>query len=48
MNVFFKQWYDRAAQPQNMTFSQRTGKSYAEKSYDINIFQVNFHFTSLE
>ena len=33
---FSKQWYDQAAQPQNMTFSQR--KSGAEKSSDIYNF----------
>ena len=33
---FCKQWYDQAAKPQNMTFSQR--KLRAEKSFDFNYF----------
>ena len=33
---FCKQWYDQAAQPQNMTFFQR--KLRAEKSFDFNCF----------
>ena len=41
---FCKQWYDQAAQPQNMTFSQC--KSCAEKSFDLDNFSVNFYFTS--
>ena len=43
---FCKQWYDQAAQPQNMTFSQP--KSGAEKSSDVHNFSINFHFTSPE
>ena len=43
---FCKQRYDQAAQPQNMTLSQR--KSCAEKSLDNNDFLFNFHFTMFE
>ena len=35
---FCKQWYDQAAQPQNMTFSQC--KSCADKSFDLDNFQL--------
>ena len=42
---FSKQWYDQAAQPQNMTFSQR--KSGAEKFPDNYNFSINFYFTFL-
>ena len=41
---FCEQWYDQAAQPQSMTFSQP--KSGAEKSSNVNNFSINF--TSLE
>ena len=37
--------YDQAAQPQNMTFSQR--KSWAEKSSDLSMF-IQFLITSLQ
>ena len=43
---FGKQWYDQAAQPPNMTFSQR--KSGAQNSSDVHNFSINFIFTSLE
>ena len=43
---FCTQWYDQAAQPQNMTFSQR--KSGAKKSSDIDNFSNDFYFFSLE
>ena len=43
---FRKQWYDQAAQPQNMTFSQR--KAGEENPFDFDNFSVNFYFTPLE
>ena len=43
---FCKQRCVQAAQPQNMTFSQR--KSWAVKSSDINNFLFDFYFTSLD
>ena len=39
---FCNQWYDQAAQPKNMTFSQR--KSWAEKSFDFDNFSIIFLF----
>ena len=43
---FCNQWYDHAAQSQNMKFSQR--KSGAKKSSDIYNFSTKFNFSSLE
>ena len=42
---FCEQWYDQAAQPQNMTFSQR--KSPEEKVSDMMDFYSILIFSSL-